>query len=68
MPSQNNQESWEKSMAVILQNSFSSSNLSHNVDNGNGGSLAAAVVAWPWQRLWWRHGGSGSGASLVVTQ
>jgi hypothetical protein len=30
-------------MSVILQNSFSLSNLSCNVDNGNGGSLLAAV-------------------------
>jgi hypothetical protein len=27
----------------MLQNSFSLSNLSHNVDNGTGGSLVAAV-------------------------
>ncbi len=32
-----------KSMSVMLQNSFSLSNLSCNVDNGNGGSLVAAV-------------------------
>jgi hypothetical protein len=30
-------------MSVMLQNSFSLSNLSCNVDNGNGGSLVAAV-------------------------
>jgi hypothetical protein len=30
-------------MSVILQNSFSLSNLSCNVDNGNSGSLVAAV-------------------------
>ncbi len=30
-------------MSVILQNSFLLSNLSCNVDNGDGGSLAAAV-------------------------
>jgi hypothetical protein len=27
----------------MLQNSFSLSNLSHNIDNGNGSSLVAAV-------------------------
>ena len=32
-----------KSMSVMLQSSFSSSNLSCNVDNGNGGSLVAGV-------------------------
>ncbi len=32
-----------KSMSVMLQNSFSLSNLSCNVDNSNGGSLVAAV-------------------------
>ncbi len=31
-------------MSVMLQNSFSLSNLSHNVDNCNGGSLVAAVL------------------------
>jgi hypothetical protein len=30
-------------MSVMLQNSFSLSNLSPNVDNGDGGSLVAAV-------------------------
>jgi hypothetical protein len=30
-------------MSVMLQNSFSLSNLSCNVDNGNGGSLVVAV-------------------------
>jgi hypothetical protein len=30
-------------MSVMLQSSFSSSNLSCNVDNGNGGSLVAGV-------------------------
>ena len=30
-------------MSVMLQNSFSLSKLSCNVDNGNGGSLVAAV-------------------------
>ncbi len=30
-------------MSVMLQNSFSLSNLSCNVDNGNGGSLVAAI-------------------------
>ncbi len=32
-----------KSVSVMLQNSFLLSNLSCNVDNGNGGSLVAAV-------------------------
>ncbi len=32
-----------KSMSVMLQSSFSLSNLSRNVDNGNGGSLVAGV-------------------------
>ncbi len=30
-------------MSVMLQSSFSLSNLSRNVDNGNGGSLVAGV-------------------------
>ena len=30
-------------MSIMLQNSFSLSNLSCNVDNGNGGSLVAGV-------------------------
>ncbi len=65
---QNNQESWEKSMPIILQNSFLSSNLSHNADNSNGSNLEAAVAAWQkWQ--WWQwRGGSGSGGRLVVTR
>jgi hypothetical protein len=45
MPSWNNPESRKKSTSVILHNSFSSSNQSHNVDNGNGGSLVTAAVA-----------------------
>ncbi len=32
-----------KSMSVMLSSSFSLSNLSCNVDNGNGGSLVAGV-------------------------
>jgi hypothetical protein len=32
-----------KSMSVMLQSSFSLSNLSRNVDNGDGGSLVAGV-------------------------
>ncbi len=32
-----------KSMSVMLQSSFSLSNLSCNVDNGDGGSLVAGV-------------------------
>ncbi len=31
-------------MSVMLQNSFPLSNLSPNVDNGNGGSLVVAVL------------------------
>ena len=31
-------------MSVMLQNSFSLSNLSRNVDNGDGGGLVAAVL------------------------
>jgi hypothetical protein len=62
-----NQESQKKSTSVILHNSFSSSNLSHNVDNGNGGSLAVAATAWQWCRQWQRCGGSGGGGSLVAT-
>jgi hypothetical protein len=30
-------------MSVMLQSSFSLSNLLHNVDNGDGGSLVAGV-------------------------
>jgi hypothetical protein len=52
MPGQNNQEGQKKSTSVILQNSFSLSNLSCNVDNGNGGSLVAAAAAWQWWRQW----------------
>jgi hypothetical protein len=58
-------------MSALLQNSFSLSNLSCNVDNGNGGSLVEAVAGWQCQQWWWRwqqHGGSGGGGSLVVTQ
>jgi hypothetical protein len=42
-PSWNNQESQTKSMSVMIQSSFSLSNLSPNVDNGDTGSLVAAV-------------------------
>jgi hypothetical protein len=55
-------------MSVILQNSFSSSNLSHNVDNGDGGSLVVAVAAWQWQRQWQWCGGSGSDGSSMITR
>jgi hypothetical protein len=51
-------------MSALSQNSFSLSNLSCSVENGNNGSLVEAV-AW-----WWRlrqRGGSGSEGSLVVT-
>ncbi len=70
MPSQNNQESQTQSMSALLQNSFSLSNLSCNVDKGNGGSLVEAVAGWQHRQWWWRwqrHGGRGSGGSLVVT-
>jgi hypothetical protein len=54
-------------MSVILQNSFSLSNLSCNVDNRDGGSLVVAAAAWQWQRRWWRRRGvSDSGRSLAV--
>jgi hypothetical protein len=45
MPSWNNQEIQTKSMSAMLQNSFSLSNLSCNVDKGNSGSLVAAAAA-----------------------
>jgi hypothetical protein len=49
-------------MSVMLQNSFSLPNLSCNGDNGNGGSLVAAVLLADW------FGGSsdlaGSGSTL----
>ncbi len=35
-------------MSVMLQNSFSLSNLLRNVDNGNSGSLMAAVHNLDW--------------------
>jgi hypothetical protein len=57
-----------KSMSVILQNSFSLSNSSFNVDNGNGGSLVAAAVAWQWQKRWLQCGVGDSGGSLGVTR
>jgi hypothetical protein len=68
MPDRNNQESQKKSTSVILQNSFSLSNISCNVDNGNGSSLVAAAAAWQRQRQWWRRGASESGGSLGVTR
>jgi hypothetical protein len=70
MPGWNNQESQKKSTSVILQNSFSSSNLSHNVDNGNNNSFTFTAAVAAWQRRWqWRQsGGSGSGGSLMGTQ
>jgi hypothetical protein len=55
-------------MSAILQNSFPSSNKSHNVDNGNGSSLAVAVAAWQRRQCWWQCGSSGSGSSLVATR
>ncbi len=67
MPGWNNQEGQKKSTSVILQNSFSLSNLSCNVDNGNGGSLVVAAAAWQQWRRWWRCGVSDSGGSLGVT-
>ncbi len=55
-------------MSVILQNSFSLSNISCNVDNGDNGSLVVAAAAWQrWQHWRWR-GVSGGGGSLVVAQ
>jgi hypothetical protein len=57
-------------MSALLQNYFSLSNLSCNVDKGNGGSLVEVVAGWQCQRWWWqwrRHGGSGGVGSLVVT-
>jgi hypothetical protein len=43
-------------MSVILHHSFSSSNLSHNIDKGNSGSLAtAAAVAAAWWQWQWRQ-------------
>jgi hypothetical protein len=59
MPSWNIQESQQKLMSVSLHNSFSSSNLSHNVDNGGGSCLAVAVAAW-------RQLCSSSGGSVVA--
>jgi hypothetical protein len=46
MPSWNIQESQKKLMSVSIHNSFSSANLSHNVDNCGSGCFAAAVTAW----------------------
>jgi hypothetical protein len=68
MPGQNNREGQKKSTSVIIQNSFSLSNLSCNVDNGNGGSLVVAAAAWQQQRRWWRCGVSDTGSSLGVTR
>jgi hypothetical protein len=51
-------------MSALLQNSYLLSNLSCNVDNGNGGSLVEAVV-WRWR--WQRRVSSEGGDSLVVT-
>jgi hypothetical protein len=69
MPGWNNQEeSQKKSTFVILQNFFSLSNISCNVDNGNGGSLVAAAAAWQCWWQWQRRGVSGSGGSLGVTR
>ncbi len=71
MPSWNNQESQTQSMSALLQNSFSLSNLSCNVDYGNISSLVEAVAGWQCRWWWWRwqqHGGSGGGGSLVVTR
>ncbi len=62
-----NWESQIKSTSVILQNSFSLSNISCNVDNGNGGGLLVAVAAWRCRQRWRQHGVSGGGGSLGVT-
>jgi hypothetical protein len=55
-------------MSVILQNSFSLSIISCNVDNGNGGSLVAAAAAWQCRWRWQRCGVSGSAGRLGVTR
>jgi hypothetical protein len=54
-------------MSVILQNSFSLSNISCNVDNGNGSSLVVALAAWQRWQWWWWCGVSGGGSRLGVT-
>ncbi len=54
-------------MSVILQNSFSLSNISCNVDNGNSSSLVVAAAAWQHQQQWRRRGVSGGCGSLGVT-
>jgi hypothetical protein len=48
-------------MSALLQNYFSLSNLSCNVENGDNGSLVEAVEWW-WR--WRRGGGSGGGGQL----
>jgi hypothetical protein len=65
MPSWDNQISQTKSMSVMLQNSFSLSNLSCNVDNADGwyvgsgdGGMLVVLRRHTWQR--------GCGNSLVV--
>ncbi len=67
-PRLDNRESQKKSTSVFLQNSFSLSNISCNVDNGNGGSLVVAAAAWQHRRRWWRRGVSGGSGSLGVTR
>ncbi len=54
-------------MSVILQNSFSLSNISCNEDNGNGGSFMVTAAAWQCRWRWQQRGVSGSGGSLGVT-
>jgi hypothetical protein len=51
MSSWNNQESQTQSMSALLQNSFSLSNLSCNVDNGNGSAMPVAWWQWQWGQL-----------------
>ncbi len=56
-------------MSALLQNYFSLSNLSCNVDKGSGGSLMEAVAGWQRRQWWWqwrRRDGSGGVGSLVV--
>jgi hypothetical protein len=47
-------------MSALLQNSFSLSNLSHNVDKGNSGSLVEAVAVGN------AGGGGGGGGGMVA--
>jgi hypothetical protein len=54
----------------MLQNSFLLSNLSHNLDKGDGGSFVATSAAWQCRWRWWQWqqcGDSNGGGSLMVT-